>query len=313
MVELFKRGILMNKDFLNLDKINKQIEEDVEKVILTAEENFREQLFKIANKVMKKKNVKLILMAGPSCAGKTTSARLLTEILNEKGKKVISVEMDSFFRNLEDRKLLPDGSIDFDSIDCVNLEQMQKCFKKLFENGSAMFPIYDFVNGKNIPNKKKYTFDNDTIIIFEGIHVLNPELTKHFDTDNLIKIYISNYFGYKNDELEVSTRQFRLCRRMIRDKNKRGVSPSETLDMWGHICTAEHQYIVPFKKEADFEINSSHSYEMGLYKHYILDYVKEGELSFDNLPWLKMFEASKPVSADLLPETTLMNEFIIKK
>lgn len=313
MVKLFKRGILMNKDFLDLDKINKQIEENVEQVIAEAEENFRDQLFKIANKIIRKKNIKLILMAGPSCAGKTTSARLLTEILQEKGKKVISIEMDSFFRNLEDRKLLPDGSIDFDSIHGVNLEQMESCFEKLFKNGVAMFPIYDFVNGKNIPNKKKYVFDKDTIIIFEGIHVLNPELTVHFKTNNLIKIYISNYFGYKNDEFEVSTRQFRLCRRMIRDKNKRGVSPSETLDMWGQICTAEHQYIVPFKKEADFEINSSHSYEMGLYKHYILDYVKEGELSFDNLPWLKIFEASKPVNQDFLPDTTLMNEFIIKK
>ncbi len=303
----------MKKNLLNLEKINKMIVKDVEKVIKEAEEGYRNQLVKIANKVVKKKDLKIILISGPSCAGKTTSANLLKEILTNKGKKVISIEMDNFFKNLADRKILADGTPDYDSIDGVNLDQMQECFEKLFKNGTAMFPKYDFVNGVNMPNKKKYVFDKDTIIIFEGIHVLNPKLIEHLDTDKIVKIYISNYCGYKHGDMEISTRQFRLCRRIIRDMIKRGVSPQGTLDMWGHICTAEHTYIVPFKKDADFEINSSHTYEMGLYKHYILDAVKEGLLSFDSLPWLKIFMSCKPINKDLLPETTLMNEFIAKK
>lgn len=300
----------MKKDFINLNDINKKIEEDCKKVIVDAESFFRSQLFDVANKILKQKDVKVILMAGPSCAGKTTSANLIKSILEVKGKEVISIAMDNFFKNTKDRKILPDGSIDFDSPDCVNTKQMSECFKKLFKNGEALFPEFDFITGENIEGQIKYTFNEDTIIIFEGIHVLNPEIIKHLETKNFIKIYVSNYSGFKDENLEISTRKFRLVRRMVRDMIKRGVNPSGTLKMWKNITDAEDQFIVPFKETSDYQINTTHSYEMGLYKKYILNAIETKELSLNELPWLKLFEKAKEVDKSLLPHTTLMHEFL---
>ena len=99
---------------------------------------------------------------------------------------------------------------------------------------------------------------------------------------------------------------------MVRDTLKRGQLPSKVLKIWNNICEAEDEYIVPFKETADFHINTTHSYEMGIFKPYILNAIKEGELTYENLPWLKLFEKAEEINVNLLPETTLMNEFIIK-
>lgn len=300
----------MQKDFLNIEDINKQIKLDALKVIRDAESSFRSQLFELANFILSKDEVKIILIGGPSCAGKTTSANLLKDILQSKGKEVLAIQMDNFFKSQNERKVLLDGSIDFDSLDIVNLKQMRDCFKELFKYGYAKFPSFDFVNGINHPEQIEYRMTNDTIIIFEGIHVLNPKLISHLGTENFIKVYISNFSGFCLDDTQISTRKFRLVRRMVRDMAFRGVEPDETLKMWPNIVNAEQLYIQPYKNNVDWQINTTHSYEMGLYKNIILDAVKRGKLSFEQLPWLKLFESVESVDAQLLPETTLMHEFI---
>ncbi len=300
----------MQKGYLKIEEINKNIKNNAMKVVRDAESNFRSQLFELANFIINNGNIKIVLIGGPSCAGKTTSANLLKDILQRKGKQVLTIAMDNFFKSQSERELLEDGTIDFDSLNIVNLEQMRECFKTLFEKGKAKFPEFDFVSGVNYPDKISYQLTEETIIIFEGIHVLNPKLISYLETKNFIKVYISNLSGFKGYGYEISTREFRLVRRMIRDMARRGVKPSETLRMWHNITNAEEVYIEPFKKDVDYEIDTTHAYEIGLYKNIILNAINNKELSYKLLPWLKLFEFAEDVSKDLLPDTTLMNEFI---
>ena len=301
----------MAKDFVSLKEVNREIKKDELKVIRDAESRYRGQLFELVNSILERKGgVKLVLVAGPSCAGKTTSALLLRDILTQKGKDVCHVEMDNFFKSWCDRKILPDGSVDFDSIDVVNLDLIEKCFARLLKNGVAMFPKHDFVSGINYPNKIKYQIKKNTIIILEGIHVLNPILIERLGIKNYAKVYVDMFTGFRNESLAIDGQNFRLVRRMVRDMSRRGVTPEKTLSMWGNICKAESEYIAPFKGDADYLINSSHSYEMGLYKGAILEGVRKGVLSFEKLPWLALFKEAEEVDISLIPKTTLMKEFI---
>ena len=300
----------MREDFIDIKQINEEIKTDELKVIRDAESRFRGQLFDLANFILRKGDVKIVLIGGPSCAGKTTSANLLKDILQRKGKKVLTIAMDNFFKSQKDREVLEDGSIDFDSINIVNFKQMEECFGTLFKKSKAKFPEFDFVSGINYENKIDYVLTDETIIIFEGIHVLNPQLISHLKTDKFIRVFISNFSGFCYDELSISPREFRLVRRMVRDMARRGVNPPQTLKMWNNICKAEDEYITPFKDKVDFQVNTTHQYEMGLYKDIILKAVYNKELSIERLGWLKLFEYANSVNIDLLPDTTLMNEFI---
>lgn len=299
------------QEYFNLEIIDEQIKNNINSVINTAENNFREELFGIANDIVENhNNTKIIFLGGPSSAGKTTSSRLLQEILESKGKKVLALEMDNFFKEYNQRKVLPDGSIDFDSLDAVDLNLINQCFTELFEKGTSKFPIFDFYTGESIKDVKEYSVDKDTIIIFEGIHVLNPELIKSFNTKDIVKIFINNETGYKGFGYTIAPRSLRLVRRMIRDNERRGKSFQATLEMWKNITEAEDLYITPFKPNADFIIDTSHEYEVNLYKDEIVNALNNNSISCDDISWLKVYEQLTTFNRKLLPKTTLMKEFV---
>lgn len=301
----------MQTKYLDVEKVNKKVKSNPKEFVESCEKSFKNQLEKIAEKILTKKTpVKVILIGGPSCSGKTTSARMLGEILKKNGKKVLSLEMDNFFISRDERPRLPNGSVDYDSINIVNLDLIEKCFTDLFENGNSKLPIYDFIDGISKPDQKLVKADKDTILIFEGIHTLNPKLIKKLGTKDIYKIFICNADGYTFNGKTIEPREFRMVRRMVRDVQFRAVKISNTLKHWHDVTDAEDIYIMPHSTGVNSKINTSHAYEINLYKQEIVDALKSGEITTEQVPWFEVFCNIDDLDRNLLPKSTLMKEFI---
>ncbi len=301
----------MRTKYLDIEKVNESIKKDAKAFVDACEETYRNQLVEISEKILaRKKPVRVVLLGGPSCAGKTTSSRLLDDFMTERGKNVVPIEMDNFFISLNERPRLANGSLDYDSINIVDLDLMEKCFTELFEKGKAMFPTYDFIEGKSIPNSELIEGDEDTIFILEGIHALNPKLIKKLGTKAIYRIFINNANGYKYKGVKIKSRQFRMLRRMVRDVQFRGVSMKNTIKHWKDVTDAEDLYIWPHSEKVDSTINTSHAYEINLYKKDVDEAIKNGEITKESLSWFEVFKKIKLIDKSILPETTLMKEFV---
>ncbi len=305
----------MIRDFINVNEVSNQLENNYMKVMLDSESYYRGQLFKVANQILKhRKKYRIVLLGGPSCSGKTTTANLLKGIIESKHKKAIVISMDDFFVDREKTPLLPNGMKNYDGLCAVNLEQMKDCFTTFFKKGEAKFPRYNFETGINEKDYYEYSNKDNPIIIFEGIHVLNPELINNLGVKEIFKIYISTLSGFKGDNGTImSTRQVRFVRRMIRDSERRSTNPEKALKTWRNVCDAEDTYIAPFKEDVDFNINTTHRYEVALYKTEFFKIMAEHREILESLSFLYLFDETVSLTRDKLPDTTLMWEFISKK
>jgi len=299
----------MNK-VTDIKHINKKIESNVEKLVLDTDSRYRGQLFTLVNKILAKNNVKIVLLAGPSCAGKTTTANLIKQILELKGKAVDVISMDDFFIDLDKRKPLPNGKPDFDSPDVVNYELMKDCFSKFFSGEDTYFPEYDFKNSKSIPNSKLYKYRPNSIIIFEGIHVLNPMLLDNLGTKDYFRLYISPLKSFKKNNIVMSTKNLRLLRRVIRDIQRRSTPATKTMQMWPEVIEVEEKYIEQFRTKVDYYVDTTQEYELGVYKGEINRLVSEGKLKLEDVPFYDIVGTVDEISKSLIPETSLMWEFV---
>lgn len=297
-------------DLLNVEVINKKIDTNQKKLILDVESRYRGQLFNVAFKVLENPNINVILLAGPSCAGKTTSAKLLKEVLEKHKKHVVTISMDDFFIDREDTPFLSNGQRDLDSPKCVNTEMLEKCFSSFFAGKKTGFPVYDFISGKNNPNSFYLKKKKNTIVVFEGLHVLNPEITSHLGTENYYKIYVNALSGFEHQNNKMSHTNLRLLRRMVRDVDRRNLTPETTLKNWPNVCDAEDKYITPFKDVADYCINTTHDYELGVFKEAFEALIKQNKITPDKYTCFDVLNASEYVNKSQLPETSLMWEFV---
>jgi len=296
--------------YISIKKVNSEIESDTRKVILDTESRYRGQLFSLAEKVLEKKDTNMVLLSGPSCAGKTTSARLLKEILEQRGRHVITISMDDFFINRKETPLLPDGSKDFDSPRALNMELMKKCFTKLFKDGKATFPEYNFITGINNHQAKEIQLKYNSIIIFEGLHALNPLLIENIGTTKYYKIYVNAMSHFKLDRQVMNSVDIRLFRRIVRDIGRRQYSVKHTLENWDAVCDAEDKYITKYRKHADSVINTTHEYELGILRAAFEEMIEKGQAKYSQLPFAEIVKTAKLVDKCLLPDTTLMWEFV---
>lgn len=299
--------------YTNVNAITKKQSRDLHKFILDTESRYRGQLFTLANKILSKKGVKIVLLCGPSCAGKTTTARLLRDILQLKGRVVDIISMDDFFKSFDERKPLPNGKPDYDSPEIIDYDLLNSCFTKYFNGEEVLFPEYDFKNGKSIPNVKPYKYKFNSLVIFEGIHVLNPRLLKNLGTSNYFRIYVSPLQSFKTDKMSISTRNLRLLRRSIRDVDKRGTPMQKTAQMWPEVVAAEEKYIEPYRTKIDYFVDTMHEYELGVYKSEIERFIKEGKITRDDVPYSELLEFIEPISKSLIPDTSLMWEFVTRE
>lgn len=295
---------------INLQDINEAIETDIKETISFAEIEYRGQLFELADKIYRKKNCKVVLMAGGSCAGKTTTARLLKEILEKMGKDVQTVSLDNFFKNRKDTPLLPNGNKDYDSLNAILLDEMEQCFCDLFKKGEAWFPDYDFITGINSKNVHHLTCNKNTIIIFEGLHTINPEICKRLCTKGFVKVYIGPVNNIQYEDVTMKPEDLRLVRRTVRDLKRRGYSIEHTMKTWKDVLDGERKYIDPYAKKVDFVVNTTHCFEIGLYKDIFLTEYDTHKKELPKLNFTKVIQNAMSFNKTLVPTTSLMWEFI---
>ena len=310
----------LNKEFSKLIKtsydikeVNEQIKIGLENFVIACEKNYNAQVMEVANYIAKNK-IKMLFVAGPSSAGKTTTSSLISEQLVKKNLGSLVVSIDDFFVDLKDTPLLPDGLPDFDSFTTVDIKTFNKFFKDLMTKHKARMPRFSFEKHKRDKFETVEITDQDVVII-EGLHALNPNLltTNEFD-DKIAKLYIctNSVFTYKN-KVVADERDIRLMRRTYRDFYTRDKSPMDTFNQWIHVCEGEDLYITPYRDEADFFIDTARGYEIALWANYLqsllVDFKKEKLVK----EVINKFKHTTKISKDMIPEDSLLWEFLVNK
>ena len=228
-----------------------------------SEQSYRERVRYAAEKV-RFSGTKIVMLTGPSASGKTTSAHKLAEELERQGTPARVVSLDNFFRGAQYYPRLPDGTLDYENPDTLDLPLIRQCLKELNETGKTMLPVYDFSKEARSSETEEIDLKGGVCIV-EGIHALNPELTSLVPGDQIYRVYAGLREEYCIDgRRTINTQDIRLCRRTLRDAATRGRSPAKTLAMWDRVMDGETRYIKGFKTTADFLLDTSFTYELGL-------------------------------------------------
>ena len=300
----------------NVSSLNNKVTKgNVDDIVLLSENIQNNSLFKIAETIYNNKKLKLILLAGPSSSGKTTTSKKLELFLKGFGLNPIAISIDNYFVDRDKTPRLPDGSYDFESLNSINVELFNKNLKDLLDGKEVTLPVYNFITGKSELSDESIKLGEKEILIVEGLHALNEELTYSIDRKNKYKIYLCPLTVLSLDNHNrIRTTDNRLLRRIIRDNRTRGYSASDTLSTWGKVREGEEKYVFPFQDEADVIFNTSLIYELGVLKTYaepLLYSVEESDPMYkEAVRLLNLLKNILPISNDYIPVDSIVREFI---
>ncbi len=283
--------------------------------ISDCENAYESQIMELARLTASRSHCRIVLLAGPSSSGKTTTAHKITQALEQLGVPAQVVSLDDFFLGMEFYPKLPDGTPDMESVDALDLPLINETFSTLLREGTAMFPTFDFTVSRRAEKQNRIELGEHGVIVVEGLHALNPRLVEALDPDALLRVYVSTRTVYLDGEREVLTpKDARLIRRMVRDHNFRGRRPLETLLGWKDVLDGEKKYIYPFRDTVDYKIDSSFDYEGCVFHHYILPMLEE--LKDDAVyrgkvrQIVDLLEAFDDIDYLYIPKKSLLREFI---
>ena len=285
-------------------------------IILLSENNFESQLSMIAEQIYQRRNnIKFVLLAGPSSSGKTTTAKKLEIYLQSKGLKTHTISVDDYFVNKEDTPVDEFGEYDFESIKAIDLNLFNRHLAKLLDGEKVQIPYYNFVTGKSEYNKKYLKLEKDDIVVIEGLHAINDELTMAVDRINKFKIFIGPFTQLNIDNHNrIHTSDTRRLRRIVRDNKTRGYNAADTLRMWKKIREGEEKYIFPYQHDVDAVINSALLYELGVLKTYaepLLFSVEENDEMYpEAIRLINFLRNFLPIPSDEVPKDSILREFI---
>lgn len=272
-------------------------------------------LFDITEEISKDKNIKMVLITGPSSSGKTTTARKLTLFLKSRGLKPIPVSVDDFYINLKDRVLDENGEPEKEKISAIDTNLFNKKISELLEGKEVTLPRYNFVKGISEEGNKKIKMNEKSILVIEGIHAFNEKLTEMIPDKNKFKLFICPLSPLNVDNHNIfKETDNRLLRRIVRDNKTRGYSSSDTLGMWKNVRKAEEEMVLPYMKDADYIFNTSLIYELGVLKTYaepLLFSVNEDDPNYgEAIRLINLFRLVLGMPSDLVPNDSIIREFI---
>ena len=269
----------------------------------------------IAEDIANRQGVKLVLLAGPSSSGKTTSCKRLSIQLAVNGLKPLQISLDDYFVDRDKTPKDDNGEYDFESIYALNLDLLNEQFNALFRGEEVELPKYDFPSGKSVKSGKKLKMEPNNVLVVEGIHALNPELTAHIPQEQIYRVYASALTTILLDNHNyIPTTDNRLLRRIIRDYKYRGVSAQETIHRWPSVRAGENKWIFPYQENADAMFNTAMLYELSVLKMQaepLLQQVPENcEEHAEAYRLLKFLKYFKGIPYNNLPPTSLLREFL---
>ena len=273
------------------------------------------KISRIADEIASRKDVKLILLAGPSSSGKTTTCKRLSIQLVANGLKPLQISLDDYFINRVQTPLDENGEYDYESIYALNLELINEQFNALFRGEEVELPKYDFQLGVSKPSGKKVRMKENNVLVVEGIHALNPELTAHIPEKQKYRVYVSALTTILLDDHNyIPTTDNRLLRRIIRDYKYRGVDARDSIHRWPSVRSGENKWIFPFQENADAVFNSAMLFELAVIKQQaepLLEQVPENCEEYSEAYRLRKFlKYIRPIPNKDIPPTSLLREFL---
>ena len=288
---------------------------DMREAVLVQEAYQERKIGEIAGQISDRKNVKFVLIAGPSSSGKTTFSHRLSVQLRVNGLIPHPIAVDNYFVERENTPRDKDGNYNFECLEAIDIRKFNEDMEALLRGEEVYLPVFDFKSGKrkyeNIPKK----LGPQDILVIEGIHCLNPKLTEMMDNDSKFKIYISALTQINIDEHNrIPSTDGRLIRRLVRDARTRGASAAKTISMWPSVRRGEEENIFPFQEQADVMFNSSLLYELAVLKQYVEPLLfrvdKRSEEYLEAKRLLKFFDYFVGIGSEFVPTNSLLREFI---
>lgn len=280
-----------------------------------SETHYHDQIESIADEVLAAGH-RIVMLTGPSAAGKTTSAHKIAGAVAARGHNSRVLSLDDFYIGEGKYPKNPDGSDDYESLEALNLAELHSCLKDLYTTGVCDAPVFDFA--KQQPSGTQHIDARDGVVIIEGLHALNPALTEELPDDAALCLYagLREEYADAHDSRCLATRDIRLARRIVRDYLFRGHGAAFTLGLWGHVCAGEDRFIKPYKPRANLLLDTTHTYEVCLWRTVLDAMPADPALTATQARQLEVlrrrFAEFPALGTELVPENSLLREFIGK-
>ncbi len=286
----------------------------IDEIIMIDEMKKNAELLEVARKISEEAKKKIVLIAGPSSSGKTTTCKKLSLCLKSCGKNPIMISMDDYFVERENTPLDEKGNPDFESLRALDLNLFNDTMDRLLKGEEVLAPRYNFLTGKK-EFVRKLQMKADDILLIEGIHALNPEILDNIAKEQKTKIYLSALTELSVDKHNrISTTDNRLLRRIVRDNRTRGYNVEATLKNWASVRDGEEKYIFPYQDSADFTLNTAMIYEIGVLKVYAEPLLYSVDITseyyHDAKRLINFLRIFLPISSELVPTDSVLREFI---
>jgi len=299
----------------NISDINDHIvKHNIEDIINISESLQDKKISNIAD-MIHVANKKLVFIAGPSSSGKTTFARKLAIHLRVLGQQAITLSLDDYFKDRDELRREQGENTDFEVLEALDLSLLNQHIKRLLSGEEVNLPRYNFLTGKKEDSGKTIKIDEHTILLFEGIHGINPGLTTEIKDDLKFKIYISalTHLNF-DDRNRIPTHDMRLIRRIVRDYKYRGYSAANTIAMWKKVVEGEKKYIFKYQHFSDIMFNSALAYELNALKNDAEKVLMQVPFEHHSYPeaerLLDILSFFLPIDSENIPDTSLIREFL---
>ena len=297
-----------------LDEINRGMELSPEAFIERCENAFKDKISSLCEKIASEKGRVLVMLAGPSSSGKTTTAGLLADGIRKTGRSAMVISLDDFYLGSEVRYTFEDGTVDYETVKALDLPCINDTMHSLLDKGEGMIPHFSFRKGR----RDGYTavkVQEDEVIILEGLHALNPLITDPLADETMIKLYISVSSRIADESgILMSKRDLRFIRRLIRDYHHRNSDAERTFYLWKGVRMGEDRYLFPYSDRADIKIDSIHPYEVCVFRkeaEKLLDSVAPDSIYYNEARLLaEKAERFIQTDSSRVPYGSLLNEFI---
>lgn len=307
--------MIVLKDVFSVETINKEIEKNPKAFINECEEKYINKVKALADSIAELPGNRLVMLAGPSSSGKTTTAKILAGEFEKLSRKALTISLDDFYRDQKETLTFEDGTPDYETVHSLDVDYINHCLDSLIKEKHCLLPRFNFITKERERELVETRIESDEIVIVEGLHALNPLVTQSLNEDRLTKLYVSvSSRLVKDGRIFFNKRELRFIRRLVRDYYFRNSAVDYTFYLWNGVRMGEDRYLFPYSPLADHRINSIHPYEPCIFKDtatQLLSHIEKNSPYYEEANVLKeKLSSFAQIEKTLVPKNSLLREFI---